>query len=193
MSIRPNFYGVDLEKFKSTFGSKNEQAADEMFRKYEEDLVIVDGKKTYEVGREEDRKLIVDAVMEGGDKGLALENEHPYLLFNLMALQDGVVYTDSNDWRGYHIEYFEALMGKVDGDERTLIEYFWFGRKIFEEGMTETEFPYAYLTRMEMKTILRDMDRHWEKYNDTEGFGEELKGWMTEFVEKDKDLFFTQG
>jgi len=193
MSIRPNIFGVNLQQFIEQFGKTEAAEAKEIFEKYENSLVVIDNERSYDINKTEDEKLIVEALTEGGAKAVDLEDSHFEIIDCLLNLQSEIIFTDSNEWRYYHQEYFEGLTEKVDAKIKMLIEYFLEGRKIFETGITRTELPYAYLTLSEEKQLLDDMSLNWDKYNDSEGFGKQLKEWVEEFVGKGKDLIFTQG
>ncbi|MFA6250121.1 MAG: hypothetical protein WC686_01300 [Candidatus Shapirobacteria bacterium] len=192
MSIRPNFTGIDLGKFKKSFGSKDKKIADELFENYEKSLVVVDGKRHYEVGQEEDRMMIEEAVLGGPEKAVEMENNYPYLMSRLAETQPERVTTESDGWTSYFLEYLENLLEKLEGPGKKMIEYLWQGRKLFSEGKTGTEYPYSYLTKEEIAILLKDMEEKWSTYNDFE-FAPDFKGWLEEFRDKGKDLFLTEG
>lgn len=186
MAIRPEICGFNLQKFLSIFGSKNEALLNERLEKDKHDVLA------YRVPSKKDE--LTKLIMTSEADLAVIEESDPYLIKSFIADQEDILTTDSSIWRYYHMEYFEQLVSKLSPELRKLFEYFTYGRMFFlSYARTTSELPYAYLTLSEVRMILADMDKHWDIYNDTEGFGKELKTWLTSISEKNLDLFFDQG
>ena len=197
MAIRPNFIGINkIEDFKNIFGYDLDNKISKILLNIYADSF--DKNSVSEIEYEEDDFItkeevikIIDNIVEFGEEYLIkLENQNVDFLLRLILNQPDNVYTGSNEWRYYQFEYFLKIVEKLEGKPKKLINYLNKGRKIFCDEPTDTEFPYAYLSIEEMKIILEDMKKNWEKYDDSENFGKDFKQWMETFINNNKDLFY---
>ena len=186
MAIRPEICGFNLQKFLSIFGSKNEVLLKERLEQDKHDVLA------YRISSKKD--TLTKLIMTNEADLAAIEESDPDLIKSFIADQEDILTTDSSIWRYYHMEYFEQLVSKLSPEMRKLFEFFIYGRMFFQsDAWTTSELPYSYLTLDEVKIILVDMDQQWDIYDDAEGFGKELKTWLTSISEKNLDLFFDQG
>jgi hypothetical protein len=99
-----------------------------------------------------------------------MEDGNPYDVLSALESQEGAVITEADYWKFYHVEYFEERQEKTEGEISRLFDYFLTGRRISDDGASTTEYPYAYWTNDEVKLVLDDMNKDWEKYEDVEKF-----------------------
>ena len=192
MSLRPHITGIDLSKLEAIFGSKDEKMLKDLLAIYQKEIFddYLGEMDHDKVSRVFIKDLVFGKTKPSKEEGRPIFTDLLTKLF--IHYGQDVVWTDSDMWKRYFMDYFTILESLLVGRGRELISYFLGGRPLFGKHIAPTTRGtyYCYLTRREVGELLTIIEKNKEVFYDEEGFGEHFHKGLKKIYAADKDLFY---
>lgn len=201
MSLRPNVSGFSLNIMLDFFGSGDRTVAKKLIEHYRE-FWEVDGETDDDddAKASDERSLkFIKAAVQGKIDTRTIKVEDESVIRALIAManfEQEHTLTDSCDWKYQACaDYLEELFAitpegySESAWDRVCDELiFLTGRPIFGLEFETDWVYYGYLTKKEVKHLLKAFDSVPSMTQDEAGFGKELKSWLSDIAAKDQDL-----